>query len=225
MKKLLGMLFVGTTGIVCLNAQSTNEKINLLPQEEPVFTKKKPVYGGDKDIWKFNALGTLFNGFNISYERKFAPKWSLNINSVTNVQTPAVSVQNVFGGNWATQPYYWRTANINQSLALQMRYYHNLERRQRKGKKTGFSGNYFAVELGGAFTLDNSPDGYYKWLSSGNRYSASLLYGIQREIGRNAYIDFNIGVSVGHYNVKGQGTNYSENFITPVAKLGIGFKF
>ncbi len=76
MRKLLGLLFIGASGLMSLSAQTTYEKINLQLQEEPPVSKKKLVNDGDDvGIWKFNALGTLFNGFNIAYERKIAPKW------------------------------------------------------------------------------------------------------------------------------------------------------
>lgn len=213
MKKLLGILFLGTTGLLNLNAQTTDGKINLQLQEEPPVTKKKQVSDDDVDIWKFNALGSVFKGFDIAYERKIAPKWSLNFNSVTG-----------FGGGGTSPGYVLRNMNINQSLAVQLRYYHNLDRRKRLGKSTHFSGNYFALEVKGGI---NSYNGNYYWYGGpGERQnnvlsSISLLYGIQRKVGKRAYIDGSIGLGLGHIKTQ----YYSGFLLQPTLKLGVGLTF
>lgn len=177
-----------------------------------------------KGIVKFNLLGTMLNGLSVSYERKIAPKWSLNVASVTSFQ-PTLKNNSVFwGSSWLTQPYRWDGMDFCQSLALQVRYYHNLERRKRLGKNTHFSGNYFALEVAGSYNRYNY-DQFAPYYSAtrGNQflYSASFLYGIQRKIGARAYVDANVGIGIKHY----QNGQYGGNLLWPTAKIGIGIAF
>ena len=94
-----------------------------------------------KNLWKFNLVGTFLGGFNIAYERKLSPKWSCNIQSITDFskQFRLSSLGILYNLN--------KNAIFKQDLNFQLRHYYNSDRRIRLGKKSGFSGNYFGLAL------------------------------------------------------------------------------
>lgn len=162
-----------------------------------------------KNLLKFNLLGALQKGLDISYERKIAPKWSLNLNSVTKMH--------INGGDFFVSnrnSYYY-----SQTLGTQVRYYHNLERRKRLGKNAHFSGNYFALETSANYEMYHIayhplPKNIYRY-----EYTTNLLYGIQRKISKRVYFDANVGVGVKQYGTVGE---FRATSILPTAKIGIG---
>lgn len=184
---------------------------------------RKSETNNKKGILKFNILGTMLNGLDVSYERKIAPKWSLNVSSITSFQVPAKNTYILAGSDWASKKYTWNTIDFAQNFSFQVRYYHNLERRKRLGKNTHFSGNYFAFETSIGYNRYNKSVVPFISSTSGNNfvYAASFLYGIQRQIGKRAYFDANLGIGVKHYQI-GQ---YKENFISPSIKVGVGIAF
>jgi hypothetical protein len=187
---------------------------------DPIFNTLKKREKDEKYLWKFNLLGTFFKGLDISYERKIAPKWSLNINSITNLQSFNFGSTNAL--NWAfNEPL--QNINFSQSLSFQLRYYYNLDKRTRQGKTTRFSGNYFGLEQSNSYNHYNF-NGLYPFLFSdsfsGNGFSTSLnlVYGIQRKIGKAGYIDASAGLGIRH-NEFGQ---FKETVLWPTAKIAIG---
>lgn len=171
----------------------------------------------EKSLWKFDLLGAMRKGLDVSYERKIAPKWSLNVNSVTKSNILVGTTIDNFA--WSGDNY-----SFSQTLAVQVRYYNNLERRKRLGKNTNFSGNYFALETSGGYSISHNKYPLYSLPTDINRfeYSTSLLYGIQRKVGKRGYIDTSIGFRVEQYT--GTLGSSSNSFIlpSPTAKIGIG---
>lgn len=180
-----------------------------------VLTKREKA---EKDLWKLNLLGTVFGRFNIAYERKIASKYSFQLKSITDFNWNILAQdysqgkqRMVFGSSG------YNNINVfSQSFIIDIRYYYNYNKRLRLGKKVGFSGNYFNVELGnyyhvasgtgqrinyidttGIATISN-----YSWSSELVSHSLSFCYGIQRRFGKVGYVDSSIGfgalASYGH---------------------------
>ncbi|HLO54610.1 MAG TPA: hypothetical protein VK169_09995 [Saprospiraceae bacterium] len=79
----------------------------------------------------------------------------------------------------------------------EVRYYHNLEKRRLAGKVgNGFSANYLALNLSGRHTYTRKEYDNLTSTEKFNKYGIALelLYGIQRELGKNLYIDFRGGL-------------------------------
>jgi len=222
--------FVKTLSIVLISAniyaQQDSTKVELSQTNmalapklnDPFFNVRRKK--DEKYLWKLNLLGTFFKGLDISYEQKIAPKWSLNINSITNLRS--FNFGNTNALNWASnEPL--QNINFSQSLSFQLRYYYNLNKRTRQGKPTNFSGNYFGLEQSNSYNHYNY-NGLYPFLFSdrfsGNGFSTSLnlVYGIQRKIGKVGYIDASAGIGIRH-NEFGQ---YKETILWPTAKIAIG---
>jgi hypothetical protein len=165
----------------------------------------------------------MLNGLDVSYERKIAPKWSLNVSSITSFQVPAKNSYILDGSGWASNRYTWNSVDFAQNFSLQVRYYYNLEKRKRLGKSTHFSGNYFAFETSAGYNRYNKSVAIYFPNASGNNfmYSAGILFGIQRKIGKRVYFDFNVGIGLKHYQLK----HNKGNFISPSIKVAIGITF
>ncbi|WP_019948692.1 hypothetical protein [Hymenobacter aerophilus] len=126
-------------------------------------------------------------GVHIAYERK--------LNSALAVQaelSPAVV------------RYRQDDGQLNRALGARVqlmgRYYHNLERRIRKGKGQGsFSGNYIALALGSKLGRHTYETPFY-FLSPnangrGSAADVALLYGWQRRLGRRGFVDANVGLT------------------------------
>ncbi len=79
------------------------------------------------------------------------------------------------------------------------RYYYNLARRLRLGRRAGdFSGNYFSVAVGGGFGRQAHESAFFFYPESGPfaRADLALLYGLQRRLGRVGFVDFNVGIPI-----------------------------
>lgn len=217
---------VYSVGALLLLAQNDNADSTLTNTQSlvPFSEIRKSETNNKKGILKFNVLGTMLNGLDVSYERKIAPKWSLNVSSLTSFQVPAKNSYIFARSDWASTRYTWNTIDFAQNFSFQVRYYHNLERRKRLGKNTHFSGNYFAFETSvGYHRYNNSVFPFIISTNSGNNfvYSASFLYGIQRQIGKRAYFDANVGIGVRHYQLE----HLNENYVVPSVKVGVGIAF
>lgn len=187
----------------------------------------------EKDLWKFNLIGTFLGGFNIAYEIKIIPKWSCNIQSITDFskQYRLSSLGILTSLN--------RNAVFEQDLNFQLRYYYNSGRRIRLGKKSGFSGNYFGLALNNQYTFSrNNPWEYIgnadsfiydirmDWITHSNSFLNSLnfIYGIQRKIGRVGYIDGSLGLGLKVENVIFIHKNYHGQYSSKHSSLGFAFQ-
>ena len=82
---------------------------------------------------------------------------------------------------------------------LQGRYYYNLERRLRRGRRPSlFAANYFALALGTGTNFGNvlhETPNYLLFNRPDAVVDAALLYGLQRRLGRYGFLDAAVGVS------------------------------
>jgi len=178
----------------------------------------------DKDIWKFNLVASVFKGFDISYERRFAPKWTFDIRSVTRfISYDDNPLFTIWWNNWKRYPSRAFLSNASQDLSFQLRYYYNLDRRARLGKRAGFSGDYFGLAINNAYKY-NVLNGFWNSYEISQDYeihefmsSLNFIYGIQRKVGKVGYVDFSVGAGVMFNNTI---TNYGE----PKVKLNIPIK-
>ena len=94
--------------------------------------------------------------------------------------------------------YQGKTAGINRrlresSLSGGIRYYYNLNRRILRGKSANnFSANFIGIEPNLRFNYGKGDSGF----------SVKLLYGIQRRIGKRAYVDFDVGLKTSSYPIR-----------------------
>ena len=95
------------------------------------------------------------------------------------------------------------SAAIEGGLALraqlQGRYYYNLERRLRRGRRPSpFAANYFALALGTGTNFGNvlrETPNYLLFNHPGAATDAALLYGLQRRLGRYGFLDAAVGAT------------------------------
>ena len=188
-----------------------------------------------KNLWKFNLLRTFLDGFTVSYERKIAPKWSLDISSVTTM-----SGIYIYRDYFDYSRFLDRRSNLKETLSLELRYYYNLDRRIRLAKKAGFSGNYLGLGMSSMYNYlyeriyDTPPKVPYGVIAGFTEYinfqfssSLNLIYGIQRKIGRIGYIDASVGIGMAYLTASNHFWN-DKNYtfeIDPSLKLGVGIAF
>ncbi len=170
-----------------------------------------------RHLWSLGLNGLSFSSQNLSYEQKIGNRWS-------NVSLIATSIRHNFD---------YHFSSIGLAFQDQIRFYHNLSRREKKGKNTnGFSGNYFGLAGGIGLTgtsvqIKLSDDNSNTYTISVNYYS-SLSYGLQRKIGNIGYIGVYIGIGC---NFSSYGTYVdSEHYYSQMLAdfnplLGIGFGF
>lgn len=139
-------------------------------------------------MWKLNLLDLGFYKPNLGYEHKIGRMWSAEGYASYGYSKGSV----IRGGN------YTGYSNIlaNADVELQLKYYYNLNLRQRKGKRVyGFSGDYFAATIWYSYYDYNSfIHNNISIENHTNYYSVGLKYGIQRRIGNLVYFDGFIGV-------------------------------
>lgn len=116
----------------------------------------------------------------------------------------------------------WEKSHLGFDVGV--RYYYSLPRRIRKGKSAdNLSANYFSIQLDNTWSGGHTyiPRGQFAsvetWTSRSSQ--VSLLYGIQRRLGKHGYIDFNLGAAYHPEPQIGVGRlTYNSNF-------SIGFAF
>jgi hypothetical protein len=177
----------------------------------------------EKDLWKYDLLGTLFSGFNISYEHKLAQKWSVNIHSVTNA--PLLRGISVLGNQGLSRGY-------SEQLSVDLRFWYDQNRRLRKGKKAGFTGGYFGLSLigFGHVTYVSPYDASPAYRTSGFNPYLTLQCGYQWRIGRLGFIDAHAGYGLGYNFFYKDGTPDPGNksyklYQTIDLHLGVGIAF
>lgn len=217
---LIGMLIV--LNLARLLAQNDSIKIEFSQEKITkesrlnqtlceILTKREKQ---EKELWKINLLGIFIseynfnlsklidvagyinNGLCLSYERKFSPAWSWNLSSITGYRD-GIGGKNAF----------------NQSFSGELRYYYNVHKRMRLGKKAGFSGNYFGLLFDNSYNSKPVVSGYgFDTTGYGNHgadtiysikprvysthhfsHSLNITYGIQRKIGKVGYVDCAVG--------------------------------
>lgn len=108
------------------------------------------------------------------------------------------------------------TANIEPLLALEPRWYYNLDKRADKNKRIdGNSGNYISFRTSYRFfdisEIDKKNDSYL---------SFTPTWGIRRNIGNHFNYEAGIGIGLGFFNDNGREIGYTSYF-----NLKIGYRF
>jgi uncharacterized protein YcfL len=156
-------------------------------------------------LWKFNLISFGYESTSIAFEQKIGRSFSFE----TQMK----------GGFTDYQA--WKSLDFK--LTQDFRYYYNLNRRARLGKRTnGFSGNYFSIGVfyDNAFTSSEliSFDRY--WIDK-NGLGLDVLYGLQRRIGNIGFVDVSLGlqaIKLANHN------EYNINYlVSPVITIRAGF--
>jgi hypothetical protein len=176
----------------------------------------------DRDLWKYNLLGTLAGGLNFSYEHRLANQWTLNMHSVTDA--PLVRGLSIFSSQNQSRAF-------SESLSVDLRFWFDQNRRIRKGKRTDFTGAYVALSLitelhyTHVVPFDTNPPYTYSAVSP----FLTLQLGYQWRIGRLGYIDTHLGGGLGYsFNYLNGKPDFRDQFKiyqTIDLHLGIGIAF
>jgi hypothetical protein len=143
-----------------------------------------------KQLWKMNLIGFNVLSPNCGLELKLGKKWSSDTYAKLGSDIEFQSDTDVIIGS---------KSFLVMELSQQIKYYFNLQRREKLGKKTnGFTGNYFSLFF---FAKINEYD--YKELIETRKayasadiflYGAGLTYGLQRRIGNIGYFEVFAGM-------------------------------
>lgn len=203
LRHLLGVGLLAATGFRA-TAQTAPDTTRLSYGEEVVATPEANatlrVQPEDRSLWKlglnnFLPAAYLFGdnyysryGIHLAYEHKVgkAAGWT-----VLGEVSPALTYY---------RPESSRSGQSRLGLRTQLagRYYYNLERRLRLGRNTSnFSANYVTVALGSGVGRQARETSAFFIRPNGRLVGAdvSVLYGLQRRLGRYGFIDANIGVT------------------------------
>ncbi len=135
-----------------------------------------------RHLFKFNIIGLSQLAPLLCYEQKIGKSFSL-VTSLGLGSTSKLEASSTLYGysNKSMFGYY-------ASGYEMIRYYYNINRRERLGKNTnGFSGNFFALQVAGVYIHDNVfiP----REVDHEVFYEADISYGIQRRIGNIGFIE------------------------------------
>ena len=140
----------------------------------------------------------------ISYEQKIAQYQTIHITGYADVIS---STQSTNGGN-STNIY------LTPTVALEMRSYYNLNKRERNGKRTDMnSGNYLAPVYLGKYSYRND-FGTEVWFNQ-----VGAVWGLQRTSPSGFSFDLNLGLG---YSWSEPYSGYS-NSMDLILQLALGF--
>ena len=122
-------------------------------------------------------------GLHLAYERHLGRAWSGQVEV-----SPAIA------------RYEYPNLDTRTRLALRAqlagRYYYNLERRLRLGRRTGgFSANYLSLAVGTGLGGPVRETSFYLLPDQRAAADVALLYGLQRRLGRYGFLDASMGFS------------------------------
>ncbi|MGB3778506.1 MAG: hypothetical protein WA960_09105 [Tunicatimonas sp.] len=223
MKPLFRALAVSSFGLFTyLTAAAQQDSVSVTYAEEPAESsnfslKEKYRYWTrasveEKSMLKAGLSGIGYGGFyGLFLEHAFALERKINVPF-------SVLAQYRHGMTG------WENSHLG--LDVGVRWYYSLPRRIRQGKSANnLSANYFSVQL------DNTWSGGHTYVPRGQFVSVetwtsrtshvSLLYGIQRRLGKHGYVDFNVG---GAYRPKQWSGDSRRRFFFD-SNFSIGFAF
>jgi hypothetical protein len=210
MKKILFALILLISGIGNLQSQSEyivtySTDTTFIPEKKDImyklFVEEKALE--TRHLWKMNFVDFGLLKPNLGFEQKLSKSWT------TESYLQFGTLQNV----------------INEDIIInvlvieqEVKYYYNLNRRERLGKKTsGFSGNYIAT---GVWVISSNN------LANLSSYNLGIRYGLQRRIGNIGYVEAYTGI---YYSLNGDilhdssWPNTTEIVIPIICSIRIGF--
>ncbi len=223
MNPLLRALAVSSFGLfACSTAAAQQDSVSVTYAEEPADSssfslKEKYKYWTrasveEKSMLKVGLSGIGFASYpGLFMEHAFAYEKKINVPFSVLAQYR----QGMSG---------WQSSYVGVDAAV--RYYYSLPRRIRQGKSANnLSANYFAIQLDNTWqgVSRYAPQGQFTFVETKTRRTSqvSLLYGIQRRLGKHGYVDFNIG---GAYRPKQWSGDSRRHFFLD-SNFSIGFAF
>lgn len=190
MKKYFLIIFFSII-IACIGYSQTDTIIIIKTDTVFVPEKKDRMYkffvenrGRETNhLWKINLIDIALANPNVGYEHRLGKSWSVegyfSFGMTGNIQFDLAG--------YSILPHIHEVYVFEQ----QFKYYYNLKRRKKLGKKTyGFSGNYFASSFWYNKINYNGSSGL-NWVSN---YNVGIKYGMQRRIGNLGYFEIYAGV-------------------------------
>ena len=167
-----------------------------------------------KHLLKINLVDLGFAMPNFGYEQKLGTRWSTDSYAK-------------FGYDmWENDEFF-----SNWEVSQQVKYFYNINHRKKLGRKTsGFTGNYFSLNLFAGEKHDPKPA-----LHSGTIvntklfYGIGLNYGLQRRIGNIGYFEAYAGVNYQYRKISRKeevgffGTALNQDPLTIVFRVKAGF--
>jgi hypothetical protein len=220
------LLGVGLLTAICfrVSAQTAPDTTRISYSEEtiiaPATEPPMRLQPENHHLWKLGLTNIRFlvtdqelyyfrYGIDVAYEHKLKdPSWT-----VLGEVTPALTSYRSAQGRPLSQK-----LGLNAQVAG--RYYYNLNRRLRLGKNiSNFSADYLSAGLGAGLEqqIRETQQHYVAPSGSWLRVNATVLYGLQRRIGRYGFIDYNFGV--------GAFLSDSKLSVRPAGHIQLGFAF
>jgi hypothetical protein len=169
-----------------------------------------------RHLWKVNLADIGLEMANITYEQRLPNLWSVEgYLSYGFIKHSTIEFEhhNVRDRNSALTAKGGSASGASLELEQLFKYYYNLNRRERHGKKTnGFSGNYFATSL--LFNNIDNPsylDKETDFAEYGRNFNIGIKYGIQRRIGNLGYYELYTGLYYRWESVKYDPANVDED--------------
>lgn len=182
--------------LVCLQANAQQDSVTVTYDEEPAemsnfSLKEKYKYWTRATVEEKSMLKAGISSIGFASDRGLFLEHSFAFEEKINVPF-SVWAQFRLGMNG------WQNSQVGIDVAA--RYYYSLPRRIRRGKSANnFSANYFSIQIDNTWR-DESTYIFQRQppiTDAGVRRTSqfSLLYGIQRRLGKHGYVDYNIGVA------------------------------
>lgn len=161
-----------------------------------------------RHLFKVNLISLSLVNLNIGYEQRLGRNWSSD--TYLGFGNPDQGILSYETIKWYSengiQPY-----AFGVGLSQDIKFYYNLQRRQRLGKRyRGFSGNYFGLRIGGYYSLSKLKTDSYDASTSYRNAGANLIYGLQRRIGNIGYVAIFTGIGGYYYYSRAEITEIIE---------------
>jgi hypothetical protein len=152
---------------------------------------------------------TVYKLFLKEKEQAVRHLWKINLTDLT-ILTPNLGFEQRMGKNWSSESYLkFGAIALDDCRGLlshweanqQLKFYYNLNRRERHGKNTnGFSGNYLSLDFYAGEQRHPKPGfGNTTLVDAVSCFGTGLHYGLQRKIGNIGYLELLGGI---HYQVQ-----------------------
>lgn len=174
----------------------------------PLLAQKEPVAGVDRSVW---GAQTGFWGIWGHYE--------LRLTNTIALRTEAGLDLALAGGAFYQQT----MVALIPTLALEPRWYYNLNRRSVRNKRvTGNCGNFFTVRilhLPDWFVISNVKD-----VSASGSFAVVPTWGIRRPLGRNWIYELGMGLFYDYPLPRNQPVRADQLALAPYIRIGYWFR-